>query len=299
MSHADSFHARLLTEAYRAALCSDHATTRVGAVIADQDGRPVSRACNGFPHGITHSVERVITSELWDYYSLHAEMRALLGWMRQGREGHPQPLTIASTHTPCAACASALVAMIPAGLGTVVLDACLPREESAYPPKWKRSVELGRHLLEEGGMAIHEIPATLSYPDEGDMAGSWWQLKHSFDQAKPSAQNAHSPLGWKYDPCIDWRDDPFMAALMKHFIQTSMPMRDMRVRLPLDMLSGSTALILVDLHVAHVELGTMNPAQHSPEQDFALGLLREAQIPFAYARSLSDIVFKTVETVSL
>jgi dCMP deaminase len=74
----DKWDQRYLQLAELVASWSKDPSAKVGAVIADKSGRVFSLGYNGFPIGITDSVERLQNKEVKNKFVVHAEQNALL-----------------------------------------------------------------------------------------------------------------------------------------------------------------------------------------------------------------------------
>lgn len=104
-----NWHERFLTLAEHIAGWSKDPSTKVGAVIVDQQRRIVSTGYNGFPQGAKDSPTMVRDRKL--LRTLHAEANAIL-FAKRDLTG----CTIYVTHHPCAHCAAMI---IQAGITTV------------------------------------------------------------------------------------------------------------------------------------------------------------------------------------
>ena len=116
-------------------------STKVGAVIVDQERRVVSLGYNGFPKGVLDD-DRLNKRETKYKIIVHAECNALLF---AGR-----PLTQCSMYThpfmPCPTCAGLI---IQAGITRVV--SC---ESSVC--RWQEEFETSRKMFEEAGVELIE-----------------------------------------------------------------------------------------------------------------------------------------------
>lgn len=77
-------------------------STKVGSVIIDAMGNPVSHGFNGFPRGMKDTPERLNDREFKYRHVLHAEDNALCFAKMQYLDG----CTIYITHPPCVNCLS-------------------------------------------------------------------------------------------------------------------------------------------------------------------------------------------------
>lgn len=150
----DSFFRRCQAEA----ASSKDPTTKVGAVIVDDDKGALSSGFNGFPRGIADTPERLASRHLKNRLVVHAERNAILNVARTGGaalrgaticvEAIP---TDGSEHwgAPCVACA---LEIIQAGIKRVIT-----RPIAAAPERWHGEAEEARLLLEEAGVEYVEI----------------------------------------------------------------------------------------------------------------------------------------------
>lgn len=116
----------------------------VGAVIVDQKKRIVSLGFNGFPRGVDDD-HRLNDQNLKNEIVIHAEINALLFANKdvQGCTLYVWPIP------PCSRCAAQI---IQSGIARVVA----PYIEEA--DRWKASVQLGRDVLDEGGVHTDYVP---------------------------------------------------------------------------------------------------------------------------------------------
>lgn len=124
-------------------------STRVGAVIADDNQRIVSLGFNGLPRGVKDD-ERLMDRETKYKMVLHAEANAILF---AGRD--LSGCTIFVTRPPCAQCAAMIIQK---GIKRVVFKEP-PTEFSA---RWGADIELAAGMFAEAGvlfmMAQYETP---------------------------------------------------------------------------------------------------------------------------------------------
>lgn len=95
----NKWHYRYLELAEQVATWSKDPSTKVGSVIIDQKGRPVSFGFNGFPRGMIDSGERLEDRTFKLSHVIHAESNAILSANRSLDD-----CTIYVTHPPCAHC---------------------------------------------------------------------------------------------------------------------------------------------------------------------------------------------------
>jgi dCMP deaminase len=115
-------------------------STKVGAVIVDEDRRIVSLGYNGLPRGVDDSHERLNDRDLKYKLIVHAERNALL-FARGSVKGctlYTYPMM------PCATCASMV---IQSGIKKVVA----PQSDN---PRWQGDFTLSLQLFSEAGVEV-------------------------------------------------------------------------------------------------------------------------------------------------
>lgn len=120
-------------------------STKVGAVVVDQDRRIVSAGYNGLPRGVEDTEDRLANREVKYKLILHAERNALL-FAKQSLKGcciYVWPMM------PCGACASMI---IQTGITRVVS----PVNDN---PRWVDDLSLSRQLFAEAGVKLVVIPS--------------------------------------------------------------------------------------------------------------------------------------------
>jgi len=118
-------------------------STKVGAVIVDEERRVVSLGYNGLPRGVVDSDERLDNRDLKYKIIVHAERNALL-FARGSIKGctiYTYPMM------PCAVCASMI---IQSGIKKVVA----PKSDN---PRWIQDMELSTKLFEEAGVVVELV----------------------------------------------------------------------------------------------------------------------------------------------
>ena len=118
-------------------------STKVGAVIVDEDRRVVSLGYNGLPRGVVDSEDRLNNRDLKYKIVVHAERNALL-FARESIKGctiYTYPMM------PCSVCASMI---IQSGIKKVIA----PKSDN---PRWIADMELSLQLFSEAGVAVELI----------------------------------------------------------------------------------------------------------------------------------------------
>ena len=101
MQGLDKWDIRYLKLSQEVAQWSKDPSTKVGCVIIDDYGRPVSFGYNGFAKGVDDSQERLLDRDTKLRYTLHAENNAILSASKQ-LDG----CTVYVTNPPCVHCLS-------------------------------------------------------------------------------------------------------------------------------------------------------------------------------------------------
>ena len=126
-------------------LKSKDASTKVGALIVNDDHTIMSTGFNGLPRGVAETPERVERPMKYSWTE-HAERNAVYNAARSG-----SPTVGATMYTswhPCTDCARAIVQ---AGISVVVVHDD-PREEISA--EWRENFLLAKDILKAGGVRI-------------------------------------------------------------------------------------------------------------------------------------------------
>ena len=139
MNHID-WHQRFLDLAQHIGTWSKDPSTRVGAVIVDDQRRVISTGYNGFPRGVEDTDHRLHTREIKYEMIVHGEVNAIL-FANQSLQG-------ATLYTwpfmPCSRCAGIV---IQSGIKTVVA----PYNDN---PRWAQSFDLTQRMFQEAGVEL-------------------------------------------------------------------------------------------------------------------------------------------------
>lgn len=130
---------RFLGLAHHIGQWSKDPSTKVGAVIVNQDRSIVSLGYNGFARGVEDMQTRLIDRPTKYEFVVHAELNAILS---ASRSLHGRTLYVSPLH-PCPACASAIVQ---SGISKVVAELDLSRDD------WKARWVTASIILMEGGV---------------------------------------------------------------------------------------------------------------------------------------------------
>jgi dCMP deaminase len=145
----DKWNRRFLELAKHVSDYSKDPSTKVGAVVVDDDGNVRTVAYNGFPRGVEDSEERLNNRELKYQFVVHSELNAISTCARIGIP--TKGATLVCTHFPCSVCAGAIVQ---AGFKEVVVFA--PNED--FTSRWSDKNEIASIIFTEGGVDVIVIP---------------------------------------------------------------------------------------------------------------------------------------------
>ena len=129
--------------AYNIASKSKDPSTKVGAIIVDNENRIISTGYNGFPRKILDKQERLINREKKLLYTVHAEINAIL-FARVPIEGYT---LYTVPFAPCASCAKIV---IQAGITRVVA----PKATEEISLRWGKELELSFSMFAEAGVEV-------------------------------------------------------------------------------------------------------------------------------------------------
>ena len=116
---------------------------KVGCVLV-QGKRDVSKGYNGFPEGLSDSLERLTNPNFKDRVIIHAEWNAIVNAAKFGVPVEGSTAYI--TYHPCSRCASVL---IQAGIKKIV---CPPPTQSSE--KWKQDFTISSDILLEAEVPV-------------------------------------------------------------------------------------------------------------------------------------------------
>lgn len=139
----DKWDRRFLNLAKEVSTWSHDPSTKVGAVIVDQEGRIVSTGYNGFPRGVEDSPERYEDRDLKLAITVHAELNAIT-FARRNLEG----CTIyVYPFLACSVCAGPIVN---SGIQRCVAPECPPDKAD----RWAASFAITDLIFQEGMVAV-------------------------------------------------------------------------------------------------------------------------------------------------
>lgn len=136
---------RLLKMAKDVASWSKDDSTKVGAVITTQDGRPISWGFNGMPMGIDDSIPERQIRPIKYKWMCHAERNAIDLSSKNDLNG----CVMFVTFSPCSACAQSIIQN---QIGTVVIDENFTAEK--MPDRWKEDMLIALEMLNEAKVTV-------------------------------------------------------------------------------------------------------------------------------------------------
>jgi len=128
----------------RTAILRGAIRVEVGCVIVGSDREIRSTGFNGFPRGISDSVERYSNRDEKMRLVCHAEENAIMHAARIGVS--LKGCTSFCTWPPCTRCARSLVQ---AGVQEIVYP-----QEVDVPERWREDFECSRSMMEEAGIRV-------------------------------------------------------------------------------------------------------------------------------------------------
>lgn len=120
--------------------------TKVGVVLV-KEKRIISTGYNGFPEGISDSLERYSNRETKLLYTVHAEVNAILNAAKNGSE--TKNSTLYTSFPPCISCSNSI---IQAGITTVVRPTF-----NNMPDRWLENFQMAQEILSEAKVVIKEF----------------------------------------------------------------------------------------------------------------------------------------------
>lgn len=143
----EKWHIRYLNLAFYISQWSKDPSTKVGCVIIDEDGNPVSFGFNGFPRGMDDTPERLNNREFKYAHVKHAEENAVF-FSKRSLKG----CTVYLTQPPCSSCLGMLKQV---GVANVV---CLEGSED-FRNRWSSDAVL--ELAKELNIDIQVFPESV------------------------------------------------------------------------------------------------------------------------------------------
>lgn len=141
----DKWNIRFLNLAKTVSGYSKDPSTKVGAVIVDDDDNVRTIGYNGFPRGVQDTEERLNDRSIKYPLTVHAELNAICTCARVGTP--TKGASMVCTHFPCADCAGAIVQ---SGFKEVVVIA--PSED--FDSRWNEANSHARTIFTEGNVDV-------------------------------------------------------------------------------------------------------------------------------------------------
>ena len=142
---------RLLKMAHDVASWSKDESTKVGAVITTNDGKPISWGFNGMPMGTDDTVTERHDRPLKYKWFCHAERNA----MDLASRSDLSECVMFVTFSPCTNCAQSIIQR---GIKTLVVDENYTAEK--MPERWQEDMIVAKEMLIEAGVKILPKSAT-------------------------------------------------------------------------------------------------------------------------------------------
>jgi dCMP deaminase len=143
-----------MSMAYLVAMKSKDPSTKVGSVIADEENEVLATGYNNFPRGFNDDLPERQVKPLKLRLMVHSELNSCLSAARKGIRLHGSRLYC--TWGTCEKCA---LAIVQSGIKEVIIHKDNPISES-----WADSVNFGKMILSEGGVAYREWSGDIVVP---------------------------------------------------------------------------------------------------------------------------------------
>lgn len=139
------WHERFQQLAQLVATWSRDPSTKVGAVIVDQQNRVQGIGYNGFPRGVEDTAERYADRDEKYPRIVHAELNAILN------SGNVSGCTLYVTLPPCSACAAAI---IQSGIDRVIMPQSVAPE---VVDRWAESFHISDTMFREAEVGVDYV----------------------------------------------------------------------------------------------------------------------------------------------
>jgi len=147
MDRQEKWDRRFLELAKHISTWSKDPSTKVGAVLVQQDNLVVGLGYNGFPRNVADTEERYNNRELKYEMVVHAEVNCLL---MAGKEARGATLYVYPSFSLPPICANCCKAALQAGIKEIV--GYSPDESDPRVQRWKDSIAISRTMCEEVGV---------------------------------------------------------------------------------------------------------------------------------------------------
>jgi len=162
-------------------------SSKIGAVIVDENRRIISTGYNGFARWVADHEHRYENRELKYKMVLHAEENAIL-FAKQNLDGCSIYINVMP---PCSHCAALI---IQSGIANVFVPKC------PIPDRWKDSIELTEQMFYEAGVTLHFVDMGCDGPTEKERLNEENERFSSLSQneQKQIRENSVSEINEKY-----------------------------------------------------------------------------------------------------
>ena len=135
-------------------------STRVGAIIVDDDNTPISEGFNSFPRGVDDDVDERHERPAKYRWTEHAERNAIYNAARKILKG----TTLVLQYPPCP-CTDCTRGVIQVGIKKIIVP-----KNSYFPGvgNWDEDLKIAKVMLEEAGVEIEEVdynPEEIDFTD--------------------------------------------------------------------------------------------------------------------------------------
>lgn len=134
---------RFMQVAELIATWSKDPSTKVGAVITDENNRIIATGFNGFPKPVRDCIEKYNDRKIKHSMVVHAEVNAIISAHRS-----LAGCSVYVTHHPCSKCSPVI---IQSGIQKVVFNF---NPEGEFEQRYKEDLELSSMLLEDAKIQI-------------------------------------------------------------------------------------------------------------------------------------------------
>jgi dCMP deaminase len=135
-------------------------STKVGAVIVDDDNTPISFGFNSFPRGVDDTIESRHERPAKYMFTEHAERNAIYNAARKVLKG----TTLVLQYAPCP-CHDCTRGVIQSGIKKIIVP------KGAWFPgvgDWSDSLVIAKQMLDEAGVEVEEVDFEHDDHDFGD-----------------------------------------------------------------------------------------------------------------------------------
>ena len=135
-------------------------STKVGAVIVDDENTIISTGFNSFPRGVNDDIDERHVRPTKYLYTEHAERNAIYNAARQILKGK----TLVLQYAPCP-CHDCTRAVIQSGIKKIIVP-----KDGKFPGRgdWGDSLEAAMTMLNEAGVEVEEVEFSMDDHDFAD-----------------------------------------------------------------------------------------------------------------------------------